>query len=855
MNARPSLTSNLLVCCFWLACGAFLPTFGLAQQETEDNEQIHPRLEWFAQHQEMAKESEYATQSWQAVGPSLMQGRGTDIALHPDQPETLYFSTASGGVWKSIDDGRNWNPIFEDYATASIGDIAIAPSNPNIVWVGTGESNLLRSSMAGTGVYKSTDGGESFEYMGLPESHHISRIVIHPRNPDIVYVAVSGHEYTANSERGVYRSVDGGKTWEQVFYKNESTSVCDLVMDPLHPGTLYAATAPRRRLRWNDPVGGAETGVYKTTDDGRTWKPLIGNGLPDLLSGEYERVGIDLCASQPETVYVLFNHDRPSVEKQGAKVYRSDDAGETFRLVEGNEEVRTTHPGYGWFFGQIRVDPSDPETVLVMGLMTRRTRDGGFTWENVPGNHADYHGAWINPNDSNHVVIVNDGGVMISRDGLKTYFHPINMSIAHLYNGAISQEEGKFWIYSSAQDTGAWRGLVDLSRGRDAVIAQPWERAVGDESGRHAVDPENPNLVISVSRYGGGPTLTDYSEKVVIERRGFRRSTYKTENIAIPWRSDRNRFRRRPPSGDEGEQEAADASADQEAEAGQASEPDPEAELMKVENKRAQWVSPVILSPHSSERVLYGAQYVFLSDDRGKNWKRISPDLTNYDPTRQGNIAHSVVFSISESPVEKGVIYAGTDDGNVQVTVDEGGTWTNVSAGLPIGRCVAWLEACHFDAGTVYAVVNGKRHDDFGCYVYRSYDYGANWELITANLPGGIANVIKQDPANKDLLYLGTDRGVYVSTDGAQSWHVLGKDLPTVYVHDLAIQTVEDYAVIATHGRGCFVLDIRDLRSGKLDAAADADSEEAGDSEDSSGENAESGEEAESGDGQSGEDK
>jgi len=737
-----------------------------AKTEQQKPADMHERLAWFATHQKMAESSAHRANSWQAVGPMRMSGRATDVTSHPDQPDTIYLATASGGVWKSVDDGRNWKPIFEDFATASIGDVTVAPSDPETVWVGTGEANILRSSMAGTGVYKSTDGGTTFEHMGLPETQHIPRIVIHPKNADIVYVASAGHEYTPNKERGVYKSLDGGKTWNQVFYKNDSTAVIDLVMDPLHPDTLYAGTAPRRRFRWNDPVGGPETGVYKTIDGGRSWHALT-NGLPDFANGEYERVGIDLCASQPETVYVLLNHDGAPRRQGGAKVYRSDDAGENFRLIEGNEAVRSTHPGYGWFFGQVRVDPNDADTVYVLGLMSRVSNDGGYTWRGLRGSHVDWHGGWINPTDSNHVVMANDGGVMISHDAFATHHHPVNMQIAHGYNCGISQEEGKFWIYISVQDTGGYRGLVDLSRGRNSIERQRWESATGDEAGRHAVDRSNPNLVYSVSRYGGGPTLTDYSEKVETTRRGRTRQSYKRKNIGINWGRDR---------------------------------------------KRAQWVAPIVQSPHGNTRLLYGAQYVFLTDNGGDNWERISPDLTNFDPDKQGNIAHAVVFAISESPVEKGVIYAGTDDGNIQVTRDGGKTWTNVYGNLPRGRCVASLEACHFDKGTVYAAINVKRHDDFECHLYRSKDYGATWQRITKNIPGSSANVIKQDPGNKDLLFAGTDRAVYVSTDGAKSWHVLGKDLPTVYVHDLALQTVEDYAVITTHGRGCFVLDIRDLR-------------------------------------------
>ena len=742
-----------------------------ASGDEEEAPAPHPRLERFAAHRAMAEQPLLADHAWQFVGPTRMVGRCTDVVVHEAAPATVFLATAAGGVWKSTDDGQNWRAVFSDQATASIGDLAIAPSDPNTVWVGTGEANIFRSSMAGTGIYKSTDGGETFEHLGLTDTQHIARIVIHPKNADIVYVAAAGSEYTPNEERGVYKTIDGGKTWERVFHKNAETAVIDLAMDPKHPSILYAGTAPRRRYRWNDPLGGPETGVYKTTDGGRHWRPLTA-GLPDFATGEYERVGIDVCAGQPETVYVLLNHDRDPVGKGGAEIFRSDDFGESFHLVEGNDGVRSTHPDYGWFFGQVRVDPNDAETVYCLGLSTRVSNDGGYTWRGIRGNHADYHGMWINPEDSSHVLLINDGGVMVSHDALETYQHPTNLEIAHGYNCGISQEKGKFWIYICTQDTGGWRGLVDLSRGRDAILHQPWESATGDEAGRQVVDPTNPHLVYSVSRYGGGPTMTDYSEKIETERRGRIRKSYRQARIGIDWK----------------EQGLAGSA------------------------KRAQWVAPLILSPQDPKRLLFGAQCVFLSDDGGESWQRISPDLTNYDPDKQGNIAHAVIFAIAESAVEKGVIYAGTDDGNIQVTRDNGATWTEVSAGLPTGRCVASLEASHFVPGTVFAAVNGKRHDDFECYLFRSTDYGAHWESITANIPGSSANVIKQDPAHENLLFAGTDRAVYVTTDGAQTWSVLGKGLPTVYVHDLAIQTAEDYLVISTHGRGCYVLDIRDLR-------------------------------------------
>ncbi len=730
---------------------------------------LHPRVVEHQEHRKMAASSPHASKSWQFVGPVRMTGRLTDIVAHHKRPKTIYVASASGGVFKSTDEGSNWTPIFDDYGTASIGDLALAPSNPDIVWVGTGEANILRSSMAGTGIYKSIDAGKTFRHMGLPESHHIARVLVHPRNPSVVYVGVAGHEYTQNAERGVYKTTDGGESWTKVFYKNAKTAVIDLAMDPKHPDTLYAGTAPRQRYRWNDPKPGPESGIYKTTDGGSTWQPLT-KGLPDFSSGEYERVGLSICASQPKTVYAVLNKVKGDRRSIGAQVYRSDDFGATWRDLEVGRRVRGTFSSYGWFFGQIRVDPGDPETAYVMGVSYVGTDDGGKSWNmRLARGHADYHAMWINPKDSKHVLVGNDGGILVSHDQLATAERPRNLPIAQAYNVAISQEKGGFWMYLSCQDNGAWRGHVDVSKNRNAIVRETWTNATGDESGRHAVDPKHPNIVYSVSRYGGRVTRTDYKTQAVDSASSRRRrQRYRTSNI-------HPRF--------------------------------------DLDPKRGQWVSPLKLSTHSNERLLYGAQYVFLSDDRGDSWRRISPDLTNFHEDRQGNIAHAVIFAVCESPAEKGVIYAGTDDGNLQVTRDAGKTWKNVNTGLPEGRCVANIEACHFAKGTVFATINGKRHDDLLTYAYKSTDYGDNWQLLTEGVPGSSANVIKQDPANADLLYLGTDRGVYVSTDGGAQWQVLGSGLPTVYVHDLEIQTIEDFAVIATHGRGNYVLDIRKLRS------------------------------------------
>ena len=750
--------SNKSLVCFFILAGIFLAA-ACNTGGVKDSEEAIVRLDNFTKHQEWRAGSPFNDLTWAYVGGNAMSGRMTDVDAHPSFPETMYCAIAQGGVFKTTDEGQTWTSIFEDYPTASIGDIALDQSNPDILWIGTGEANIFRSGMAGAGIWKSTDAGESFQHVGLTDTQQISRILIHPTNSKIVYVAAAGNEYQFNAERGVYKTKNGGKTWTQVFYIDEKTGVIDLAMDPEDPDILYAGTAARLRYRWNDPKESPQSGLYKTIDGGTTWQPLS-NGLPDFSKGECERVGLDICLTQPNVVYAV-------IHMSGAHLYRSDDKGESWALVEGNEDIKRLFPAYGWVFGQVRVAPYDPDIVYVLGFRFSRSKDGGKTWENIPGNHVDYHGMWINPEDKNHAIVVNDGGVMFTHDDFVSYEHPVNLPIGHQFSLAATQTPGKFWLYSNIQDSGAWRGEIDMTAGRSNITWTEWENTVGDEAGRHAIDPTNPDIVFFTTRYGGGPFVKDFSQPEPEPVEGQRRRRSRGTTI----------------SPDFGE-----------------------------ETKRAQWNAPIIMSPHSTKRILWGAQFVFLTDDGGTNWRKISPDLTNFDPEKQGNIAFSTVWSIAESPLKKGLIYAGTDDGNFHTTMDEGETWTLNTEGLPSGLFLSSIEASRLDEGTVYITISGKRHNDFTSFVFKSTDYGKTWIDIGSDVPGECANVIRQDPENGSILYLGTDRSVYVSLDAGDSWQVLGTNLPTVYVHDIVVQTAENVLAIATHGRSSWVIDILPVR-------------------------------------------
>lgn len=733
------------------------------------------RIQWYESYVTLKEKSIFKEIPWQFVGPTNISGRMTDVEVVSPKGEnyTIYVAGASGGIWKTENEGVSWKPIFEHGMSTGFGDLALDPQNQNTVWAGTGECNIFRSSNAGAGIYVSKDAGESWEHKGLTNTNTISRILVHPENSDVVFVAAGGNEWTNDDERGVYKTTDGGNSWEKILYVDEMTGAYDLVMNPENPDVMYVSMWQRIRKKWNDPrteTDYTETSFYKTTDGGKTWKQ-INEGLP--VAKYRGRMGIDLCKAQPETLYAFVDnyekleeenelnestdaYGRPSSGRiKGASVYRSDDGGENWRQVsEQNKYMERMSGTYGWVFGQVRVDPVNPDKVYTMGLFLNVSEDSGKSFKTLDGMHMDHHGLWIDPENTNYLVNVNDGGVAISYDGenFRTFYD--ELPLVQFYNVGMDMAE-PFRIYGSIQDHFSFRGEVDLSKGRGNIPADEFESAPGGEGSNHHIDPKDPNKVYSAGFYGT-ISKTDMA-------------TDKSKNIM--------------PKVPEG-----------------------------VDKLRGQWLAPFILSSHNSGIIYHGTQFVHRSFNEGESWEKISPDLTYNNPDKKGDIPYQTIFALSESPLKFGVLYAGTDDGRVWMTKNSGDDWTEINKNLPYGKWVSHMEASRVAEGRVYMTQNGKRDDDFAAYIWKSEDFGQTWESIKSNIPYGPCNVIREDPKDENILYVGTDYGVFVSMNRGESWETLVGDLPTTYVHDINIHPRDDIAVIATHGRGMWALDVQMLR-------------------------------------------
>ena len=752
-------------------------------------------------YREMERSSPYRSVKWQYLGPTNLSGRATDVAVaERGSSRRIYAAYATSGVWQSDDGGVTWGAVFEHAASTSIGDIAVAPSNPDIIWIGTGEANIFRASMPGVGVYKSTDGGRTFLHAGLADTQTIARIIVHPANPDIVYVAASGHEWTDNEDRGVFKTTDGGRSWKKILYRSPRTGAIDLVIDPADPNTLYAAMWQRIRRKWSDPrvePGYNESGIWKTTNGGNTWAE-VNTGLP--VPQYRGRIGIDVSRSTPAVLYAFVDsyepgtppregerdsYQRPILEPRirSAEIYRTDDKGGTWRKVSPADAFMAGHSGtYGWVFGQIRVDPKDDKTIYTLGLGLNVSHDGGKSFTPLRGPHGDHHGLWIDPVNPATLYNANDGGIYTSTDAGATWRFAVTAGGSQFYNVSLDNSSPP-WAYGSIQDIGSRRGKVDLSSGRDRIPAVEWTPAPGGEGSYQAIDPEHPNIVYSHSFYGN----------------------FTREDMNLP-----------PSPGRRGRANAS----------GRAVSPPPAGPQRstpirpKEDGLRAQWMAPIIVSAHNAGTIYAGFQFVFRSPDRGTTWQKISGDLTDNDPSRMlrrssSEIPYQTIVALAESPRKRGLLYAGTDDGRLHVTMDDGRHWSELTAALRARKWISRVVPSQHVDGTVYVTQRGREDDDFAPYLYKSVDYGGTFTSIVNNIPAGSVNVIREDPANRDVLYAGTDFGAFVSTDGARHWEVLGGDLPSVQVSDLQYQARDQLIVISTYGRGMWVLDATKIRGAK----------------------------------------
>lgn len=725
------------------------------------------RMRAWERHQQMDAESPFADLAWRAVGPQMQGGRIESIAVPVGEASTFYVGVGSGNLWKTVNNGTTWSPIFEKQSTFAIGDVAVAESDPNVVWVGTGEVLMARSSYAGTGVFKSLDAGETWRHMGLADTHHIGRVLIDPRDPDIVYVAAIGHLYTFNEERGLFRTVDGGDSWEKVLYINDRVGVVDLVMDPSDPNTLYATAWERSRKAWGHVASGEGSGIYKTTDGGDSWEKLT-NGFP---TGQgVGRIAVDVAPSNPDVVYALLDNHLPNPDSAlsergprriGGEVYRSDDRGATWKKV--NEEPVSA----GYDFCIIKVAPDDEDVVYLPGNRFMASEDGGRSYRQIQGTlvhllphgsrvlHLDQHALWVNPQDGDHMILGNDGGIHVSYDRGESWLHLNNLPIGEFYAVHVDMET-PYQIYGGTQDNAALWGPSDHVVEWD--VADPWQHVYldrwgGGDSYFTYPDPTDPNVI--------------YYEHQVGDLR--RKDMVKDTAPRI-----------RPRAG-EGEQPL-----------------------------RTNWMTPFLISQYDPWTLYNGANFLFKSPDRGDSWTAISPDLTS-QPTSQGNVPFGTLTTLSESSLQMGLLYTGADDGYIHVTQDDGETWARIDGGLP-KMWVSRVEASVHDLGTVYVSMTGYREDDFSTYLFASQDFGQTWTSISSDLPMESVNVIREDPTDPDILYVGTDLGVFVSVDRGLSWHSLSATLPTTPVHDLVVHPRDGEIVIGTHGRSVWVADLSTVR-------------------------------------------
>jgi photosystem II stability/assembly factor-like uncharacterized protein len=698
--------------------------------------------------------SPYEGLKFRSIGPAVTGGRILDIVVPPGEPSVIYAAAASAGVWKSTDAGNTWTPIFEHEKAYSTGALAVDPKDPFVVWVGTGESNSQRSVSWGDGIYRSRDGGQHWENMGLPQSRHIGRIIIDPANSEIVYAAAEGSLWGPNKERGLYKTEDGGKTWKNVLFVSENTGVGDVALDPGNPRVLYAAAYQRRRRVYSFIDGGPEAALYKSEDAGASWRKLA-NGLPKEDLG---RIGIAVAPSDPRVVYLTVE-----AHKKGG-VYRSLDRGETW-------EFRNKLNQTPWYYSRLDVDPNNPDRLYEMGERIMESDDGGKSFHRLPekDKHVDTHVVWIDPADSGHLIAGCDGGLYISYDRGEHWRFCDNMSLSQFYTVGVDMREPFYHVYGGTQDNNTVGGPSATVRSTGITNAD-WYVTVGGDGFNVQIDPEDPSAVYSEAQYGD---LVRYDTRTMLR-------------IGIQPR------------------------------------PGP-----KEEPYRWNWNTPIVISRFDHKKIYFGAQYLFMSPDRGDTWKKISPDLTRHlDRDKlpimgklwgkdavgknQGISFFGNITTIAESSKEQGVLYVGTDDGLIQITRDDGQHWSKIDRfpGVPEQTLVSRLSVSPFEAGTVYAAFDGHKNDDLAPHLLKSTDYGKTWVSIRGDLPdGNPVYVVREDPRRQGLLFAGTEFGVYFSPDAGKIWTKLSSGIPTIQAPDLAVHPREKDLVVATFGRGFYILD------------------------------------------------
>ncbi|NGP76326.1 glycosyl hydrolase [Balneolaceae bacterium YR4-1] len=777
------------------------------------------------QYQQMRQNSIFKEYPVRNVGPVVMSGRVTDIAVHEQRPSHFYVAYASGGVFETTNSGNTMSPIFDNQGSLTIGDIAISAANDDILWVGTGENNSSRSSYAGAGIYKSTDGGKNWNYAGLRGSQHIGRIVTHPDNEDVAWVASMGPLYSMNDVRGIYKTTDGGTNWQKSLTPPDSTGVIDLIIHPENPDILWATTWQRFRQAWNFQEAGEGSAIYKSTDGGESWNKVM-NGFPE---GNFVgRIGIDVSHSNPDILYTFLDNQKETKTKveeeqegltqtdflemdkkdfqqlddeelekflrdngfpekytaarvkldvqegkyepkalseylgdanaalfetdiNGAEVYKSTDGGESWQMVNeyALDNIIFT---YGYYFGEVRVSPTDPDELYIMGVPALKSTDGGATWKTIAENqpvHVDHHAMWIDPSDTDHILLGNDGGLYESHDGGINFIHHNVTPVGQFYTVDVDMEK-PYNIYGGLQDNGVYTGPSTGSPDDNNY----WERLFGGDGMHVQVDPRNSDLVYTGFQFG---------------------NYFKIDRSA-------NDYTRITPRHEVGE-----------------------------ERYRYNWNTPVELSNHNADIVYFGTQKLNRSFDQGETWTPISPDLTNEKADQQeGDVPYSTLTTIAESPLNFNVIWVGTDDGNVQLTRDGGNSWTNVSGNLPDHRWVSEVHASKHDQATAYVSLNGYRFDEFKTYVYKTTDYGKTWQSVKGDLPEDVANIIIQDPEVSDILYAGLDNGTFVSFNDGKNWHLLS-GIPNVASYTMLVHPRDLELVVATHGRSIYVSDVKPL--------------------------------------------